>query len=642
MATAGAPASVVTYLLLASGVVPALASLALAAVLLAAVPVASGLSRRVAVNGSIAVGWVPVLWWIRWPAEVNHAAVVVAAVVGGLAAGVAGAPTLGAGVRRLLPVVRPVDGLPVLGAVVALVATWPLAAPGSPRAALVTMLPGADNYAHFHMFSTIRTYGGTTSALGLAPDGSGWAFGVYPQGFHALAASVTELSYPNLSPGPAMLTAYAQAVATLLVLGVVLMTAAAVSLPAVRERPLLALPAVVVTWTAFLWEPGQDLLGDGFPNFWLACAAAGVACLLAIAPERPWALSVAAAVGGLCVFAAHAWAPLAVLAAPAVLVMLASVRTVLRDPRARRLLWGPVAVLTVAALGVLLAAVHLFAEVGMDPVVSALGGIHGTHPLPAFVLFGVGCYVLVAAPAVVRGRSSGPEVQAAARGARLLLLVPVLGAAMCTALLIAQLRTLGTSSYYFLKLFMGLELVLAVVVPAVVALLFAAVASQPRRGVGVVLALVATFAATQSFGRLPHGAPALLDSSFEGTALMDAPYDRVKVADGILAAVDGQSSSGSFRRDYLALSPHRVGEAFYPNGWYHGILASLSLDAYERNNVLRAKVVDAEAAAPLVTRLLEQQPGLEIVVAPEQVEPLRRALGSPRLASRVIPWREGR
>ena len=623
-------------MLLATGLLPGAVSLGLAVVLLAAVPTAPDLSRRLAVNGSVLVGWAPLLWWVRWPVAVDHGALVVALSAGALTVLVTASDRPLTALRGLAPRVHAVDSLLPVAAALALTCTARWAFAGSPRQALVALLPGADNYAHFHMFSTLRAYGATTRALGDAGDGSGWGFDEYPQGFHALAATLSELMHPSLRTGPGALVAYTQVVSVVVVLGLVVLTAAVISLPGLRRRPLVTVPAVVLTWTAFLWEPGQDLLADGFANFWLAAAAVGTALVLALAPRRPLGLPEVVAVAGLMVAVAHMWAPLLVLAGPAVLALFHPFRLTLVRRSLRPRLGAAVAVLGIAALGVLKALVALIVDVDVKTVVTAFGGIHGTSPMPAFVLLLVGGYVCLVAPTVVARRPVADADVTVARRVRLLGLMPLAGLALGGALLVAQLRTVGTSSYYFLKFFMGFELVLAAFVPAVVAVLVASAA--PRRGRPVLrvgLSVVATLLATQAFGRLPGRPAPLFDADRGGTASVGAPLSVTGMADGIIAAARAGRAE-SFRRDYLALGPDRAAQAFYTDGWYHAVLASLSADTKVRLDVLRLRVSGVADAAPVARRLLEENADVALVVDPRYVEPLRRLLGDD-LGPRVLP-----
>ena len=637
----GVAATLASYAVLASGAVRGPVAVALLLALLLTVPTSPDLSRRLALNGSLLIGWVSVLWWVRWPVPVVHAAVVVAAAVGWLAWRLGAADQPRMALRGLRPRVRRADVLLPMTAGAGLAATWTWAFPGSPQRALVALLPGVDNVAHFEMFSTIRHYGATTRTLGRSPDGSVWGYNEYPQGFHSLVATISELVHPRLAAGPASVSAYTQCVSLVVVLGVVVLAAAVVSLPGLRQRPLVAAPVLVFTCAAFLWKPGQNLLADGFANFWLAAAAVAICLVLALAPQRPLALPETAAVSGLLVFVAHAWAPLVVLAVPAVLALVHPLRTTLLDRSLRTRLWLSAGLLTLAALGVLKALVGLVHDVAVTAVVTASGGIHGSNPAPTFALLVTALYVCPAAPALLRGRGIGGECMAAARRSRSLTLAALAGLLVAVLLLVAQLRTLGTSSYYFLKFVMGFELVMAAFVPAVCGLLVASVLPPVRRRTWALLATgVATVAASQAFGAFPRTPVPLLDAGRPGTASLEPPYSAERLAAGILSAVDSSGSRVSFERDYVALSPDGAGQAFFADAWFHAILASGTTRASTRLEVLGTKALGVDDATPLVRRLLSRDQGLEVIVSPTYVESLRQRLGTPALASRVITWGE--
>lgn len=632
-ASGGLVTAAAVYAVIAGGLLPAPLVLALGVGLLVAVPSAPDLARRVAVNGSVFLGWVCTTWWVRWPVPVDHGALVLALAGAGLVVAVLGSPRPWERVSSLRPHVAAVDLLLPTGAALALAAMWRWAFPGSAHGALVALLPGADDVAHFHMFSTLRAYGATTRASGVAPDGSRWAYDSYPQGFHAVAATLSELFHPALPVGPPALVAYTQAVAGVVVLGTLVLTAAAVSVTGVRRRPLVALPAVVCTWAAFLWSPGQDVLADGFANFWLAAAAAGTALVLSLSPTRRLALCDFLAVGGLLVLVAHAWAPLIVIAAPAVLGLLAPVGATVRDPALRRRLTSATAVLGVAGLGVAKAVTVLVSSVAVGTLVSAFGGIHGTNPVPGLLLLVVGTCVCCTAPPLLRGRPT--DVVATAVRARCLLLAPALGLALGSALLGRQLQTLGTSSYYFIKYFMGFELALAAFVPAVTAFVVASLTTPARRAGRVATGLVAVALATQAFGVLPRLPVPLFDTAREGTASVRPPFSAARMARGILGAAAASPGRTAFERDYLAIGPQGAVQAFYPDAWFHGIRASLSSRVEARENVLRRHVDTVQQAVPLARRMLRQDAELRLLVPAGDAAAVRAGL-ERALARRVV------
>ncbi|MGA8208945.1 MAG: hypothetical protein WB798_02205, partial [Nocardioidaceae bacterium] len=292
---------------------------------------------------------------------------------------------------------------------------------------------------------------------------------------------------------------------------------------------------------------------------------------------------------------------------------------------------------TVTAAATALAGLGLLRDVPVSAVVAATGGIHGTNPGPTTALLLAALYLCPAAPALVRARGIDDPALLVARRARLLTLAVVAGTLVATVLFVAQLRTLGTSSYYLLKFVMGLELVLAALVPAVAGFLLAV--RLPCRGprvLRVLAAVLATAAASQAFGPvLGHAAP-LLDTGRSGTASLSTPYSATRLTDGILAATAATTPSAALRQEYLALGPDGAAQAFYADAWFHALTTSLTVTVSQRFAVLRLRLDDADDAAPRARLILQRDPAVELVVAPAYVEPLRRRLGPGPLAPRVV------
>ncbi len=133
--------------------------------------------------------------------------------------------------------------------------------------------------------------------------------------------------------------------------------------------------------------------------------------------------------------------------------------------------------------------------------------------------------------------------------------LPYSGFVSLTVLLVAQLQTLGTTSYYFLKYLLGFELILAALIPAVVGMLLAAItvaapATRVRRGAWSV---VATLVATQCFGHLTLQGSLLFSETDDGTAAIAPPYSRAGIARGVIAATSASSPAASFDREYVAV-----------------------------------------------------------------------------------------
>ncbi len=634
MAAVAALAGTVGYVVVDSGVLPEWVAVGLVLTLLALVPSAPTLAGRLLLNIGLTVGWAPLLWWVDWGVDLNHGGALVAVAVGVSV----GTVTVRRSWRALLPGTRWVDLL-LPGAVVAAgVATLPLSRVTDPVRALAVLVPGADNWAHFDMFTTIRARGALTDALGgaPAPDGSGWAYDTYPKGFHALVASLSEVTAPTLRPDPDGLVVYAHAVALLVVLGTVLVTAAVLSVPRLAQRPALTVPAVAVTWTALLWEPGQKVLANGFASFWLAAVAAATALLLSLASPQSSSWLRVVTVGGLLVSVAHTWTPLVVVAAPAALAVLVAPHDRATGRPGRRVVALRLAVLTVAALAAAKALVILFATVEVGFIVSEVSGFDGTSPLPTFALL---LAVLLAVLAVLSGRCPvrDDEGESLVGRFRSLLLAVVLGVGSLATLLVLQVRTIGTTSYYFLKYLLGFELILACVAPAVVALVMAGLLPHRRAPWRLGVSAAAVVTATFAFG-LPLWAGGLLFSTTDdGTAAVQAPYSRAALSRGVVAAARTTTPAESLDTTYVAVGAGNAVEIFYPDAWYHAINATATGTVSARSTVLRTNADTVGEAAALARRLLRADPAVQIVVDPAVLEEMRAAVDDAALAARVRP-----
>jgi hypothetical protein len=610
-----------------------------AAAALCLLPSSSSFARRVALNGSLLIGASPVLWWVEWPVPLDHGALLLALSVAWLVFVTTSSPSFAAGCRALLPTWRRSDWLVVVAALAGLVATRRWAFPGSSREALTTLLPGIDNVAHFQIFSTMRAEGASIGALGRAGDGGTWAFDFYPSGFHALVATLADLASPASAGDASGLAAYTQGVSAVVVLGMLVLVGSIVSLPRLGDRPLIALPVVTLSVMAYLWEPGQKALADGFALFWLACLAAACAVNLSIDARRSRTIVQLLAVGALLVAVGNTWAPLLMLVAPTILLLQLDGRWG-RRPHLPSWAWPVIVVgglLVIAAI--LKASLTLVRLIDLRFLVTEGGGFTGTSPLPVFVMLVLATYVGLALPGWVRTRGGAEDDRVLARRVRLLVLTPLVAVASLTALLVAQLRLLGTTSYYLWKYMMGVELILAGFVPAVAGILVAvAVVRARRRSAAIAAGLAATVVATQVYAPFPWGEVGLRAHP-GGTASVGDRAEAHALADGILAAVGTSTRRSSFDREYVALGPHRGAEAFYADAWYHAIFASSTSVTGARLDQLRVRVVGVDDVDDIVATMLDEHADVEVVVPPAYVAPLRARMNSPEHRSRIVSWR---
>ncbi len=259
--------------------------------------------------------------------------------------------------------------------------------------------------------------------------------------------------------------------------------------------------------------------------------------------------------------------------------------------------------------------------------------------MPTFALLLAGVVVLVGGPVLLRSRLADGDNVVAARRARVLVLTLVAGIVVTVLLLVAQLRWLGETSYYFLKFVMGFELVLAAVVPAVAAMLIAAaVPSGDRRALRVGAAIAATAVATQFFGTFPRGTFPMFDKERPGTAALVAPFSSPRLAAGLLAATRAYDDADATDLDYVSVGEDGAPRVFYANDWFHAIVVSESAAALERSRTLQARVETVAEATPVVAKLLREHPDVRVVVSPRVAPALRADLGSDDLEGRVLTW----
>ncbi len=621
---AAASAALGSYLLVASGLLGGVPALLLLVGVLVLVPSHRLLARRLSVNTALVLGWTQVLWWVEWPVRVNHAGVVIGlGVATAVAAGLRGAVLAPSASRSEVMFLL---GAPLAAA--AAVSRWLLA--DTPRQALEQLVPGVDNWAHFAMFQSLRSYGAVPEVLGASPDGSVWGYASYPKGFHTVVATMTEMFAPGLDGGIEALPAYLRGEAIVVVLGVLLVTASLLSLRGLRERPMVTLPAVVLMCSALLWEPGQKVFADGFVSFWLGAVAAGAALLVAVARSRPTLIDVAA-VSGLIVLVCHCWLPLAVFVAPAGLLVLVPF---LGAGWSRRRSVVALLLLTAGAIGSLKAVLMLFATVSVGSLVGQDGGYNAPALLPVLILMLSGCYALVAlGPAQSRrgGEALLPRWQRL-----LLLLTPLAGLVMLGTLFVVQVQRQGETTYYFVKLLLGYELVLAVLVPAVVAVLVVTLLPPGgRRLPRVATSVLLSLAATVSFGVVTPAQAKLFDTSDGGTASLVPPYSRTGLAEGVLAAVGESTDRASVTTVYVALGPGNAGLLFYPDVWFHAVHASVTTLVMARMEPMRLGVSTPEEAARVVSTMLEKEPDLVFLVPERDAAAVRDGL-APRWASQIV------
>ena len=638
-ATAGLVVSLVTYTALSSGAVPTVGACVALVLLISMLPVDPSLTRRWACAGAIVIGWVPMTWWLPLPSDLNRGAIVAALAAGWLAMTVAGSTRPGRRLREVLPALSLTDLWIVAAGLTAFATMYRWITASSPAGALATMLSGYDNAAHFDMFSMLRRHGTTIEALGAAPDGSAWTYGTYPQGFHALTATFAGLTEPHVSTGPAELVTYTQAVGTVVVLATMVLVAAVCSLPALQRRPLAALPLVSLICTAYMWEPGAKMLANGFANFWLAAAATSCAIVLALdLRERPSVIGVAGTSGAL-VCGVNCWAPLVILAMPACVILCQVTFQALTSSARRRHAVVYAVIGFTAAMCALKTLLTLVGSVDPQTLVTASGGISRTSAVPTFALLGICAFVRLALRHTVRTmrHERRAVLEPLIRSMRLLGLTPLLGLATLSALLVAQVRTAGTSSYYLLKFLIGFELVLAALAGTMLALVLVNVTRPLGRRAGIALSCVAAATATQFFGHVSWGDGPMVGELAAGVHADGTTPTDTALADEIVSASSSTTPAKALNQVYVVLGEQRGSSGLLPALWFQAISNSLTTETAARLAPLDRSFRDRDDASTVIRSLLTSSADLSVVVAPSLVEPLRQMV--PRgVRPQVTSW----
>ncbi|KQR16679.1 hypothetical protein [Cellulomonas sp. Leaf334] len=549
--------------LLVAGVVVALRAVgvlehAAAAVVLVAltlaVPTSRDLARRVLLAGCLALGWVPVLWWLPGPVgTLGRATVILAALAGTLAGVAAGAIDPVARLRSYVPRWRAVDVLPVGSAAVTVWVLAPWFRVPSAESALAMLATGWDHSAHAGITQSLRQHGVVIGQLGAAPGGEHWAYAHYPQGFHAVAATLLELVSPVRVSAAADLVDYTRVMATVAVVCVTVVVAGVCALPGLRRRPWAAAVVAIVTWSALVLGPGGGMLSEGFPNF-LVAALMLAALPLVLVPAARIILPVhAAAAGGAVVAVAHNWTLLLCLAAPlALAVLLPWGRARRRGGRAASWCTATLALATLAATAYGVAVIG-GQQVGAILVVD--GGISPASLRLTALL--TGASVVVAVVLLVlrrRGARSTVSLRSAAS-----MLVVIVGLAAAAGIAALQISADGSLGYYFWKFTRALQLLSVVLLAVGAAALFSTVRaarSRPARAgrafAGAAVVAVALFGWGGVHPALPAVGPDAAPGFAARGSLAEASAHPPLTARLLLDAADAALPSGWSHPVYLS------------------------------------------------------------------------------------------
>jgi hypothetical protein len=638
LATATVVATLVT-----TGALSGLPLLALTTLLVLAIPSSREMSRRIVAAACVFFGGAPLLWWWPEPIGIGRGAVLVAVLAGVLAGWVVGGRQVRTRLRHLVPRVRATDALVVLAGVWVAGMNAALLGARDPERVLALLMRGWDNSAHFGITTMIRRAGSVLNHAAVGPSGE-WSYTNYPQGFHASAATLMELlAGPGTGSPSAELVVYAHALALCAVIAVVMVVAAVVSLPALRRRPVLALPFVALVLAAFTLGPGGRLLDDGFPNFLVASALLATLPLVVVQLERPGLPLQLAVLGAAAIGIAHNWALLLTLAVPAAVVACMPLRGRRWPARARdRLVAASVAAAVV--LGVAAALMMLRGHLSLAQTLVIPGGMTAM-PLGALVttVAFAGALTVLAGAGRPRPALMGAGARSRSAGLALVLLAGIVVAAGMGYL---QIRETGTLQYYFWKYAIALQLVATVIlVPAVLALIPRVGAERGRRrmlqvagavGLGVaVFQLYGLAVATGPGGVYAAAAPGA-QARVDQAATLAASHG---TAASVIAAVPAALARDDVPVILLPFPSDGAFHAMEPAQW----LNALTWHGSERASALLPLAgawpeQTVETAVATARAVLAADPDVVVIVGPEFADAVRTAVGDEGWSERVASW----
>lgn len=624
----------------AFGLLAGIPAVALAVGLWIAIPSSNRLSRRLAINGAVALGVVPVLWWLPWPATiaVSHSAILL-----GLGAGavVYLAFASARSRRSLIPSFTVADLLP-LGA--ALVTAWffrPFFALGSGPNAF-TMLRGAfgnDNVAHFDMFDMIRR--NLVSGMGWPKpdDGSLFAYVPYPQHFHSFAVFAAELwAGAGIDSVDGEIRLYGIGTSLTIAFCFVTLIAAVVGLRALRSRWVISGVVAAAAFSFVLLGFGSTALSYGFPPYLFAILATLVGVVIAMDSGVAKNAEVFA-LGASAIAVAHSWSLLTPVVGTAVVLM--ATRLPWSAYRARWRTAIPtflIALFTATGVGfALYLVVAATSPVGAPDEVLSTGGAIPTTSVSVTLALGAGVFALallaLSRIGAVRPWTGGSNAFVVLGG------VAAVATAEALALILVQLGRTGALEYFQYKFLNAIYLILAVLLVLGVALAIAREPSPTTRfsrvgavagGASLAFALVIT-----------SGLPVAIQP-FPGLQFRDNVYahslDATESDQRVIAAATVMATWPCERPIYLApqADDPRMEES---NQWAMSLSATWTENAAPINTYLVSRFSESpiDDIDSTVSSLLDGDDGRCVIVEPKAMDAIGAEVRSG-YGSRIISW----
>ncbi|WP_426996336.1 hypothetical protein [Pseudarthrobacter sp. N5] len=622
-----------------AGLLQGVPALLLAAVLVLLLPTARILSQRILFNGLIVAGLVPLSWW--FPERLlgfDHGTLLVAVLAGLIAWWIVSARSARRRLRRLLPTAKWIDSVPFLAAALSALSLFTMLTIRAPADALSIMMSRWDYQSHFSIYYMVRSHGEVIPTIPRGAGGESWGFAEYPQGFHTLLATISDLLRPAIVSVDSELVSYINLQAVTSVITVFLVVAGMCALPAVRRRSAVMATGVAVATAAWIYGPGSIPVYEGFGNFYLACGTAAATVLALLTFQRRIPLMGLAAVGAGLISICNNWLLLVSLVA---VVLTTRLWSLVRHRNDYSRSWWILAAgfTAVTILGVALPIIQISPLiVSSQKILEAQGGI-------AFPDFGLALVTVVLA-LVLGFANSTAAPRSGSRSVRrerldvsrasLGLLIPI---ALCIWLAVSQSIQNGAISYYFYKYLIAvLLLAWPLAVAAAATLIPQPVTGEGpvrRRGLAVGLCVLAV-TATQIFGftvpglekaGLPPTARPLTEMSNQATHLMSTP---VYIHRLLQSARQPQPASTV----YIA-GPGTVDPVLAAR-WQWGMRGMSSSVTTEMSFSILDIAKDYSRAPEVIGRILAEHPTLSAVVDPELFEPTYEYLLGRGLADRLI------
>ncbi len=480
-----------------------------------ALPSARRLSRRVALNGAIGLGLIPILWWVRLPipGRLGHFGILLAVAVAVLAYHLVRSSTTRA---VLVPTFAWSD---TLLALIAAALAW-LFLPFrtfSAGVASVSMLRygyGGDNVAHFDMFEMIRRYGGAGPTWPISPDGTYPAYYSYPQHFHSLVSFAAEVWHGvDLASVDQETGLFGIGMSLVLSAATLTLVAAILSIRALRRHPGFAVAAGTLAVAFLLLGLGAQAIPFGFPNFLLATICSLIAIVIAIDGRR--SILGLLAVGSMVLLVAHSWSLLTTM--PAIGLLFVVLRLPWREWRQRvAAAAAEVLILIITFAGVVYAAALVEVSTRAEGSAAEALAIPGAVPqAPITAALAVCLAALAVAVSLRWGFGKRHSTRQWLNAAGIIGTVAAVALGETLVLFAVQFRTSPNLGYFQYKFVIGVSLILAVVLAIAVALWIARVrpvSGRPRVELVSTVALALMGAGVFSYAVLPSVASPTLDN----------------------------------------------------------------------------------------------------------------------------------